>query len=543
MHRNRRFILVALFVIHSAGLTAWSAAPDELATADSIDRLLNEEIADRQLSPLADDETYLKRVYLDLIGQTPSTEEILAFGLDRDSRKRRKIVETLLGDAMYGANLARYWRDVIMYRRTDPRAALAGEPLLEYLSSAFNDNVGWDEIVTDFITATGDVRERGDTALIMAQGGKPEDIVAEVSRIFLGIQIQCAQCHDHPTDRWQREQFHELAAFFPRVAVRPKRDSDKRTFVVTVNDNKPKRRKNANNRAVGTLEHRMPDLDDPASQGTETQPVFFLNGSKLPLGTLDSTRRMSLAQWITSPENPWFAKAFVNRVWAELVGEGFCEPVDDMGPDRDSAAPGTHDRLASAFIESNFDVKWLYRTILATEMYQRASRSRREFGDVPFAANCPQRLRGDQLYDALVAALGIAERQPPKGKEKGGYGRAGGPRGAFNAAFGFDPSDPRMDVKGSIQQALAIMNGPLVTNSIRTKRGSVLAAILATHSDDRDAVMELYLQTLARSPTEREVETSLQFIRQVKAQSGNRREPFEDLLWALVNSTEFLYRK
>ncbi len=166
----------------------------------------------------------------------------------------------------------------------------------------------------------------------MAHLGNPEEVTAEVSRIFLGIQIQCAQCHDHRTDRWKREQFHELTAFFPRLAVKRSNNGDQRAFRVQGDD------KAGGKRAPGaadnvTLEHHMPDLNDPQAEGKLMQPVFFATGQKLELGMSDAERRATLAKWLTAPEDVYFSQAFVNRLWAELVGRGFAEPVDDMGPD------------------------------------------------------------------------------------------------------------------------------------------------------------------------------------------------------------------
>src|SRR5262249_18084901 len=159
----------------------------------------------------------------------------------------------------------------------------------------------------------------------------------------------------------------------------------------------------------GSLEHHMPDLNHPEEPGKLMRPVFFVTGQKLDAGATDSQRREKLAEWITAGGNRWFAKAFVNRMWSELVGRGFYEPVDDIGPDRRCAAPHTLDYLAEHFAASHYDVKWLFRVVTATEAYGRQSRSRVDDGAAPFAAACPQRLRGDQLFNALVEVLGIPE--------------------------------------------------------------------------------------------------------------------------------------
>ena len=299
--------------------------PDPSVVARHVDELLVTEYGSGIWKPPADDAIYLRRVFLDVIGQPPVPEDVLAYLAQSDSRKKEEIVDQLLDDPAFGLNWARYWRDVILLRRSEPRAVFAAPSVESFLSEAFNEGRSWASITRAFITAKGDIRENGATALIMAQGGRPEGSVSEISRIFCGIQIQCAQCHDHPTDQWKREQFHQLAAFFPRVAVRPTRDGEKRSFLVTVTDFEFRRRRrpNNNNRFRGTLEHRMPDLDKPTAPGEVMQPVFFATGKKLETGATDAERRESLARWLTSSDNPWFAKAYVNRMWAELIGHGF----------------------------------------------------------------------------------------------------------------------------------------------------------------------------------------------------------------------------
>ena len=182
----------------------------------------------------ADDETFLRRASMDLIGQPPTPAEITKFVLDPSTDKRTKLVDRLLATSQFGENWGRYWRDVIMYRRSEDRSLLASPALTEYLTEQLNKDTPWDKIATAFITATGDVRENGAAGLIAAQFGQTPEVTAEVSRIFLGIEIQCANCHNHPTDRWKRTQFHELAAFFPRIGMQPvnKGDAGQRSFAV-----------------------------------------------------------------------------------------------------------------------------------------------------------------------------------------------------------------------------------------------------------------------------------------------------------------------
>ncbi|MGH7191998.1 MAG: DUF1549 domain-containing protein, partial [Candidatus Saccharimonadales bacterium] len=512
--------------------------------AQAADSLLTEELfhppsGSVDLAPNTGDEMFLRRVSLDLVGRLPSATEVTTFALDGSPNKRAAVVERLLARPAFGRKWARYWRDVIFYRRGDDRALLAAGAAERFLTDEFNRDAPWNQIAERFITATGDIREHGETAVIAAQMGDANDVTAEMSRIFLGVQIQCAQCHDHPTDRWKRVQFHELAAFFPRIALRPVRDGMNRSFEVVSHDVERGKPGKGGGGRRGDLEHRMPDLKDSSSKGAVMSPVFFLTGQRLPLGESDQQRRETVAGWMTAKSNRWFAKAFVNRIWAELVGEGFYEPVDDLGPDRTCSAPKTMDYLADEFARHDYDVKWLFRTVTATDAYQRESRPRRNLDEVPFTANCSQRLRSDQIYDMLTDALGTPASGPEKNKQGQGRPRAGA-RAVFAAVFGYDTSDRRDEISGTIPQALALMNSPLVNRAVNGRRPQTdLGKLLASIGDDDEVTVELYLRCLGREPNDKE----LTILRDYLRSTGDRVAAFEDVFWALINSTEFLHRR
>ncbi len=531
------------------------AAADPKQTAARVDQLLAEEHFGATGIQLAahptrsvDDETFLRRVSLDIIGALPAPEEVIRFELDPSSGKRAAVVDRLLADKQFGQNWARYWRDVIFYRRKEERALLAAPAFNVWLTDALNQNVHWDQIAKAIVTATGDVRENGPTALIMCQSADPNDTAAEVARIFLGIQIQCAQCHDHKTDHWKREQFHQFAAFFPRVGIRPDRGGDKKSFDI-VSINRPHQKRAPGSPDEVTLEWYMPDLDHPKEQGTLVQPVFFATGQQLPSGMSDLERREKLALWMTASGDRWFAKAFVNRLWSELVGHGFYEPVDDMGPDREAVAPQAFEALTADFMASHYDVKWLVRTIMATAAYQRESQSRHDANQPALAASCPQRLRADQLFNVLCDALEIDEAAigqgagGPDGKkmDEGGPARLfAGPRGMVNRTFGYDPSTRRDEIAGSIPQALWMMNAPVLNRAVSARSGeTMLARLLAQQPDDKQVMLDLYLRCLGREPRPAEMATCLEHLASVH----DRAAGCEDILWALVNSTEFLNRK
>jgi len=570
--------------------------------AAEVDRLIGDELRDMGVEPAAisGDEDFLRRVMLDLAGTLPSPNDVTLFGLDPDPNKRSKLIDRLLKGDTYAQTWARYWRDVIYSRATDQRSRRFQGMFEEWMTQQLQEGAGWHEIATELITATGDVSENGATALIFAHGGQAAEIAAETSRIFLGIQMQCANCHDHPTDRWKRKQFHEFAAYFPRIQVRSRRDQMKRTFEIVSFDASRSNRfdfrtnpqqmikrfdKNGdrklskaevdqpriarvfermlglgdanndgklsiaeirkipqpNNFRRGSAEHYMPNLDDPVSKGKRVNPVFFVSGNHSSKDQSDLDRRQELADLTTASENAWFARAFVNRVWSEMLGEGFYSPIDDMGPDRDPQYPAVLAVLSEGFVASGHDIRWLFRTIANTNAYQREIRPSDTSEDTPaFAAATPMRLRADQLYSAITDVLGVDQfSQAGRGRGRGMYRGLRSPRNQFNELFGFDPSTAQADIVGTIPQALFLMNSPVIDRLIKGDRGTVLSHLLDEYENDEDAVNELYVRVLSREPSEQEMKICLDYRTSVESRS----EAFEDLLWSLLNSSEFLSKR
>ncbi|MFO0888112.1 MAG: DUF1549 domain-containing protein [Isosphaeraceae bacterium] len=507
-------------------------------------------------APLTSDIEFVRRVYFDLAGVPPTPGQLAEFVSSRDRDRRAKLIDTLLQSPEYARNWARYWRDVIRFHATNENIIQVRYDLLEsWLAERFEKNTPWDEVARDLITATGRVDENGAVSFALAHEAKPVELAGEVSRIFLGVQIQCAQCHDHKTDSWKREQFHEFAAFFSGVrsrAVMRGMPGQLPVFEAAVQ---------------GRARYAMPDLKDPKTQ-IPVAPAFFLTPSgersRLP-ENLDTARRRSLgASYVTGQDNPWFARAFVNRMWYVLMGESFYDAVDDLGPERTPRAREVVETLADQWQKGGHDIRWLLRTIANTRAYQRRVRSTANpAGKTAFAASCPSRLRSDQIAEALIAALGLpadllatptgakAPRArkaveasglagaPAAAKGQGKAVRLGGPRLLLNALFGVDPSAPVDEVLGTIPQALFLMNGPMVHNRTQVRPGTPLGQILAAAPDDRAALRAIYLRVLSREPTEQEVETCSAYLAKV----GNRKEAFEDIYWALLNSTEFLSRR
>jgi hypothetical protein len=231
-------------------------------------------------------------------------------------------------------------------------------------------------------------------------------------------------------------------------------------------------------------------------------------------------------------------------MWAEMLGEGFYMPIDDMGPQRQARMPEVIDLLADAFVDNKYDMPWLFRTIARTEAYQREIRAKDPSVESPpvFAASAPKRLRADQLFNAITKVLGIEGADPkatePAMKEKGRrYAR--GPRAQFDFLFGYDPSTSQDDLMGNVPQALFMMNSRLINGLIHAEGKTRLARILGEYPDNKDAVREVYILTLAREPSAKEEKICLDYVKE----SGGRREGFEDVMWSLMNSSEFLSKR
>ena len=605
MPRSIRF-LIGLGLWGLLAIPAQAEKPSPLATAKQVDALIEGELAKAHVTPapLVNDDTFLRRASLDLAGTIPTPNQVTDFVLDPDPNKRGKLVDRLLKSDEYADIWASYWREVIFSRATEARARIMQDLFETWMKGQLTQNVGWDKITTELLTATGSTKEDGDIALIYCHTGDPEELAAEASRIFLGIQIQCANCHNHPYEKWTREDFHQFAAFFPRIQVRPEPDNQG-TFLVKSVDNLAGRqamranfdpaqafvrmdqnrdgkvtkdevtrvqflaqrfdqilalgdtnkdgamskeefeklpRPDNNQPGRGSAEHYMPDLDNPTAEGKLMQPVFFVNHAKIKTGTDDLDRRETLAKYITARNNPAFARSFVNRIWAEMIGEGFTDVIDDMGPGHDAKAEKVIDLLADNFASSGYDIQWLYRTIANTRVYQRQLRTSTT-GDGVFAAASPTRLRSDQIYNSLTSILGESlVPQQARGGMGGGaaqrFANQGGRKG-FGNLFGFDPSTPQADIIGTVPQALFLMNQGGVNSAMRASGRTRLATLLSQNPDDHDALSELYLLVLSREPSKSEVEVNLAYLTSV----GNRNEAFEDMLWSLLNSSEFITKR
>ena len=510
----------------------WLRASTAPLKSGEIDQLIGDQLKKVGVkpAPLANDELFMRRVYLDLTGRLPMPADIKDFLKDKSPDKRAKLIDKLLDSEEYAEHWSRYWRNVISSKVTDFKGLFGLRGFDVWMTEQFKTNRSWSDITRDMLTAGGvielDQPEKNGVAWFLSTRfgmDSPTELAAETSRIFLGIQIQCAQCHDHPSDVWKRKQFHEFAAYFARAREVPFFDKEKKRFTSVKLVSLP------------FAEHQMPGKTDP-KKGTVVHPTF-LDGKSPGEKLTDYQRRKALASSIISKDNPWFAAAFVNRMWGLLLGQSFYQPIDDLGPMKEAVTPEVIARVSGSFRGNDYDIKQLLRDVMNSETYQRETRR----GESPeehvlFAGRAPVRMDADTLWNTLVCTLGSfpAPPFPPKGPA-GPFARFAGLEGQFRQEFAFDPSSKAEEIEGSIPQALMLMNNPQIQQKVRATGTNLLARILSAYPDNDEALTMVYLRTLARHPSAKELSRCRQHLENVTT----RAEAFEDILWALINSTEY----
>jgi len=494
-------------------------------TAVELEALLREEIGGAMAEPVSD-EVFLRRVTLDIAGRQPTLEELEAFVADESPAKREATIDRLLESEDYGRNWGNYWSDVIAARQQEPELTFHNyDPFENWLAAQFNAGVGWDEMTFRILTANGKVGDNPAGTFIAFHQANEKKLAGETSRVFLSVQIACAECHDHPFTDMPMETFHGMAAFFVRTEAKiPWNDSNKIEL-----------------KSKGKGEHKIPGRKEVM------QPIA-LNGidgeAEYELGMPDLERRATLAQWIVDPENPFFARAYVNRIFARLMGRGFYEPVDELGElASEPILPEVHERLAEHFVATGYDHKNLIRLLTSTQTYQR-SLVAPEKAEHPLAAARTKKLRGDEVFDSLATAVALPNIKPEKAKATGANRFPVPPkstRDLVNDAFGYDPSlKDELHVR-TMKQAMFMMNNEQLQKQIdsRPESGTILAKLLGAESDDKVVARKLYQAVLARSPTDKELGIVTAHVHQV----GDRGPAFEDVLWSLINSAEFTTRR
>lgn len=516
-----RFAALAGFALLAASLAPSLQADEREETrvlrraqvVELIDSIIDERLKLEAVEPAApaSDDEFLRRASLDLSGVIPSASRAREYLLSDDPQKRAALVEELLRSPRFATHQADLWSARMLSDPNSLEAIADREELRRWFRTKFRENYRYDRIVAEFVSATG-TRTTGPSVFYRRQEFKPEKLAAATSRIFLGVHLECAQCHNHPFDKWSQGDFWSLAAFFARVGDPGMANMASQSLV---------------EREEGEV--MLPDTDEvvpPRFPGSETAVEEF------------GGRRTQLAIWMTSRDNPFLAKAAVNRVWSQLFGEGIVEPVDDLSPRNPPSHPEILDALADWFVETGYDLKELYRTLALTKAYARSSRyegklpSKRLWAYMPVKALTPE-----QLYDSIVAVGGgDAGANVINGVPQGDQGRA-----AFAARMAF-LDRPATEYQGGIPQALMFLNGGVLRAATAPETSRIVGSLSAPLFTNEERVEALYVATLSRFPTAEERDLALDFYDESESPEANAAAS-SDLLWALLNSGEFAMRR
>jgi hypothetical protein len=474
-------------------------------------------------SPTAGDAEFLRRVYLDLVGKIPSVAELQIFLADARGDKRRRVVDDLLQRGAHAQHFANTWRGLVLAGAPENIESSILIPQFDtWLRLRFAVNMSYDRLVRDLLNAPLEPAMQVNVAtarrfvptpaaFFQANELKREQIAASTSRIFLGVQVQCAQCHDHPFSHWTRQEFWSLAAFFDTTAP------------------------------------GMPQIAKPSTGSSnailipETKIVVepaFLDGTA-PDWDGGSNKRDLLSRWITQTDNPYFARAAVNRLWDHFLGRGFVHPVDDLDKMNPPSHPELLDEMATQFALHHFDLNYLIRAITQCRAYQLTSRARSAGDDdlSHFARMPLRRMTAEQLFASIVQATGFREER--KAAQRGvALPDLTSAAAEFRNRFA-DQSVPRTEAETSILQALALMNGKLVSDATDLEKSETLVAVEESpFLTTPQRVESLFMATLSRKPAAEELDELAGYV-DGGGPAKDSKKALADVFWALLNSAEF----
>lgn len=503
--------------------------------ARAIDRHLEADWSAHGIQPaaIADDAEFLRRVYLDLIGRIPRVAEATGFLADTSPDKREKVVEQLLSMPAYARHFAYTTRmEWMPQSSTDLRFIFSGTQFESWLQTQYRKNTPLDAMVRELLTVKlteGIARfsnpESLDpnsttsqlTAFFRANEFRPENLASATTRLFLGVKLECAQCHDHPFATYTKEQFWQTAAFFGELAPLPPVAPS----------------------FVGPLPPQYLKNQITIPNTETTLVATFFDGSS-PDWQLTVTPREELAKWLTAPKNPYFAKNLANRLWARFFGIGLIDPIDEPGDANPPSHPDLLADLAQGFVASGFDLQVMVKAIVGSKAYQRTSRlSHPTQGDPRrFARMAMKGLNGGQIFDSFVIATGIknAEQLLDDGNQDF---RDRTLRGKFLKMY--PTSVKTIDTQTSILQALLMMNGKTITEQTTVETSETLAAVVdAPFLTTEERIDTLFLAVLCRLPSASEREKYASYVDR-GGPTGNTKKAIADVMWVLLNSTEFLF--
>ena len=479
-------------------------------------------------SPICDDGTFLRRIYIDVTGTLPTDAEASEFLASTDPQKRAKVIDRLLDSPAYADYFANKWNLVLRNKRRTNDAVSPTYAFHNWIWTSLYENKPYDLFVREIITASGNADDNPPVAWYR-EVDQPNEQVEDVSQLFLGLRIQCARCHHHPFEKWSQDDYYGLAAFFSRVG--------RKNIIGGNNQVRDKR--------IFAIDNQGPAQARNERSGKMLSPTG-LGGQPLTLKAEDDPRIL-LADWMSNAQNPFFAKALVNRYWKHFFSRGIVEPEDDMRETNPPANPELLDRLSQHFIAHKFDLKDLVRTICNSSTYQLSSLPN-EYNlkdKQNFSRYYPKRLTAEVLYDAFhqVTATGQAFGSLPAGTRSMQLPDPGMAQNVyFLKVFGQPQGDTACECERSqeanLAQSLHLLNSSEVQNKIADGNGRAAKFAAQKERSDEDKIKELYRWVYSRLPDADETKIAVAHLEKHK---DNSKIAFEDIIWALVNSKEFLF--
>ena len=473
-----------------------------------------------QSSQQSKDAEFLRRVHLDLTGKIPLPEEVMDFIRDGAPNKRAKEIKRLLESEAY----LDYWSDLWVTWLIGRRSVNNNErvKLTEWVRAALAANMPYNQFVSALISAEGVLEENKATSYIQRYERTPVFLTSQSTRLFLGLPMQCAECHDHKTESWRQEDFYGIAAFFTGI------DIERRKM------------KRANAEEARMQDYRMINKAEGALWVDDLKasiPPRFLDGTEYR-GPL-SEKRVALAQWMTGQTNPYFSKAIVNRIWKHFMGRAFVEPLDGFGEENQPTNPQLLDWMAEDFVIHDYNLQHLMRTILNSEAYQRTSETNESNQDdeLYYSHAYVKPLSAEQFFHSMLQATGFERLQKRRDR-----GQLEAMKQRHLDRFLFLLNNGEMEeleaFNGTVPQALMMINGTLVNDSANHKtRGSFIHYVLERWREPMERLEYIYLTVLSRLPTAKEKTYFQRYLE--RSLYRNKDLAYEDLYWVLLNSAEF----
>jgi hypothetical protein len=505
-------------------------------------------------SELCNDGEFLRRASLDIIGTLPTTEEVIAFLGDVSPDKREKLVETLLGRPEYATYWSLKWADVLRVRggsNDDTKNKIDGlntraVKFRDWIHQQLADNRPYDKIVRDIITVDGPTTGPDSNAPILwyLELKNAEGLVEDTAQAFLGTRVQCARCHHHPFEKWSQHDYWSLAGYFSHVEWRVGVDKKGKP----VKDGKPVR--DSESARVGQLVAINPEktLSDPQGNVYDTPTPL---GGSIPEAQSNDDPRDDLVDWIVHPNNPFFARALVNRYWGHFFGRGIVEPVDDMRETNPPSNPELLDALAQDFVANKFDLKRVVRTICTSRTYQLSSAANEtNRDDLKHGSRfLPQRLSAEVLYDALDQVTGqttkfrvVGAKEPTELEIRAIARPHARVTNYFIDTFGINKRDSACECGRDSTMTLAQRVLLLNNGTVRQKLSARAEQLVADERSVEEKVSDAYLAFFARHPTDEERQVCVEYVQKKTEDQRKAQEGYYDLLWALANSKEFIFQ-